>query len=378
MLRAPNQDPNLNVVKSTKHFIMLTSQDSNDYNSVSFNPADIKITFNNPALTNVTSSKDGSTTRVTPIAFYGDLYYYNIDDIAFNNATFRILSSTGNALSSTKNGVANTRENSIIGDAGYDEATFPTVTIATGMYNATELGAAILAALNASTIRWWTAGGGTPIVWTNTAIDGNGRLTLAYATAAPTGTPNLHFYSYYTYNGRTTDSSRVLGMTFANIQQAGAAATSPVIGGFILPYANRVAGVMTPKVVDIKTLQTIQVHSNMAGRTAMKKGYTASGAWNPEASQRSLTMTDILFSFAVTGDMGSTFYFEPTSPEVYTQEVINNWDELRIYLTDSKGQRINFINQAEFGFTFSVTRDYIVPTAEERIRSLMNYNAYQN
>jgi hypothetical protein len=375
MLRNPASDPNLSVIKSTKHFVTVKSEDSNDYTTQSFNPADMRITFNNSALTSVTSSKDNTRTTITPIAFFGDLYYFNVSRV-FKNDKFRILSSGGKELSSTINGVVNTRENSVIGDVGYDEATFPTVTIPEGMYNAAELGVAILAALNSSTIRWWTAGGGVPIVWTGTAINGDGRLTIAYATNHPTLTPTLNFYSAYTYNGETIDSSRILGMTFANITQAGGVA-SYVYGGFILPYADRVAGLKTPKVVDVKTIQTIYVHSNIAGRHAIKRGYTESGAWNPEASQRPLSMTDILFSFAVTSDMGATFYFEPVSPEVYSQEILNNWDEMRIYLTDSKGQLIRFINQAEITFTFSVTREYIVPSAEDRIKNLISYNAYQ-
>jgi hypothetical protein len=374
MLRNPNQDPNLSVVKSSKHFVSITSADSNDYTVDSFNPGDIKISFNNTNMTNVNSSKDTTVTTITPIAFYGDLYYYNVSP-NFKNNKFRILSSTGTALSSTIGGAANTRENSLIGDAGYSEATWPTVTIPEGMYNGGELGAAILAALNASTIRWWTVGGGTPIVWTNTAVDGTGRLTIAYATAHPTLTPNLHFYSAFT-NSETIDSSRILGMSSAVITQAGGAAAS-VYGGFILPYANRVAGIQTPKVVDIKTVQQMQVHSNIAGRFFVKKGYNANGGWNIDAAARPLTNTDILFSFNVAVDMGSTFSFEPTSPEIYTQEILNNWDEMRIYLTDNKGQVIKFINQAEISFTFAVNRQYVVPSAEDRIKNLMNYNAYQ-
>jgi hypothetical protein len=375
MLRSPTQDPNLSVVKSTRHYITITSEDSNDFTASSFNPGDIRITFNNTALTSVTSAKDNTRTTITPIGFYGDLYYYNVSP-NFKNNKFRILSSTGKALSSTIGGVANTPENSLIGDAGYDEATWPTVTIPEGLYNAAEFGAAVLAALNASTIRWYTAGGGTPIVWTGTTINGDGRLNIAYATNAPAGSPALHFYSAYTYNGETIDSSRVLGMTYANITQAGGVVAG-VYGGFILPYADRVAGLKTPKVVDMKTLQKIYVHSNIAGRHATKRGYTASGAWNIEASQRPLSMNDVLFTFPVTTDMGSTFYYEPSSPEVYTQEILNNWDEMRIYLTDARGQIIKFINQAEITFTFAISREYIVPSSEDRIKNLMNYNAYQ-
>lgn len=375
MLRNPQQEPNQSVVKSTKHFISVTSADSNDFTSASFNPGDMKITFNNTAMTNINSAKDTTITTITPITFYGDLYYYNVSP-NYKNNKFRILSSTGTALSSTIGGVANTRENSIIGDAGYDVATFPTVTLEEGMYNAAELGAEILRALNASTIRWYTAGGGTPIVWTNTAIDGDGRLTLAYATNHPTLTPNLHFYSSYS-NGETIDSSRILGMSFATITQAGGAAAS-VYGGFILLYANRAAGSKTPKVVDIRTVQQIQVHSNIAGRTFVKKGYNANGGFEINAALRPLTNTDILFSFNVGVDMGSTFNFEPSSPEIYTQEIQNNWDELRVYLTDNKGQTIKFINQAEITFTFAINRQYIVPNSEDRIKNLMNYNSYQH
>lgn len=375
MLRNPQQDPNQSVVKSTKHFISVTSADSNDFTSASFNPGDMKITFNNTAMTNINSAKDTTITTITPITFYGDLYYYNVSP-NYKNNKFRILSSTGTALSSTIGGVANTRENSIVGDAGYDVATFPTVTLEEGMYNAAELGAEILRALNASTIRWWTVGGGTPIVWTNTAIDGDGRLTLAYATNHPTLTPNLHFYSSYS-NGETIDSSRILGMSFATITQAGGAAAS-VYGGFILLYANRAAGSKTPKVVDIRTVQQIQVHSNIAGRTFVKKGYNANGGFEINAALRPLTNTDILFSFNVGVDMGSTFNFEPSSPEIYTQEIQNNWDELRVYLTDNKGQTIKFINQAEISFSFAVIRQYIVPNSEDRIKNLMNYNSYQH
>jgi hypothetical protein len=376
MLRNPNKDPTLNVVKSTKHFVSITSEDSNDSQSPAFNPGDMRISFNNVNMTNVSSAKDNTVTTITPIAFFGDLYYFNVSP-NFNNNKFRILSSDGKSLSSTINGVANTRENSVVGDVGYDEATWPTVTIAEGMYNNAELSAAILAALNASTIRWWTVGGGTPIVWTNTAIDGNGRLTIAYATNAPTGTPALHFYSIYTNNGDSIDSSRILGMSSATITQAGGVAT-PVIGGFILPYANRAAGVQTPKVVDIKTVQMMQVHSNCAGRFFTKRGYTASGAWQTNPASRPLTNTDILFTFAVNDDMGSTFQFEPLSPDLYEQEIINNWDEMRIYLTNSRGQIIKFINQAEISFTFSIKREYVVPSAEDRIKDLISYNSYQH
>lgn len=369
MLRHDRQDSSQTIIRPTKHFISFTSQDANNYDTDSFNPGDIRVTFNNASLTNVSSAKDATYTTITPISLYGDCYYFNVSP-NFNNDRIRILSSTGNALSQTINGVANTRE-----DAN-DPATLPEVQIPEGMYNSAELSAAILAALNASTIGFWGAGGATNIVWTNTAIDGNGRLRIAYATAAPTGTPDLRFYSQF-FSVRVSqniDSSRVLGMTFATIGAAN------VYGAFVLPYANRVAGLLTPKVVDLRTIQQVQVRSNVAGRHFTKRGYTTNGGFTQEtnAGLRPLSLTDILFTFDMNVDMGSTFVFEPASYEIYQQQITNNFDEFRLYLTDNKGRIIKFVNNAEITFTFAIQREVIAQSAEDRIKDLMNYNAFRN
>ena len=377
MIRRERQDAGQTIVRPTKHFISLTSADANNYDTPSFNPGDLRITFNNASMTNISSAKDATYTTITPISLYGDTYYYNISP-NFKNDRIRILSQGGKGLSQTIGGVANTRENSLVGDAGYDTATFPEVVIPEGMYNAAELSAAILAALNASTIGWWAVGGATNIVWTNTAIDGNGRLRLAYATAHPTPLAlDLYIYSQF-FSARINqaiDSSRPLGMTFASIGGAN------VFGAFVLPYANRVAGLLTPKVVDLRTVQQVQVHSNVAGRHFAKRGYnTAGGGFSiqTDAGLRPLSMTDILFTFNLDVDMGSTFVFEPASYEIFQQQITNNFDEFRLYLTNHKGEVIKFINNAEISFTFSIEREVVSQTAEDRIKDLMNYNAFRN
>ena len=378
MLRHERQDGSHTIIRPTKHFISFTSADANNYESVDFNPGDMRVTFNNSSLTNVSSAKDATYTTITPISLYGDNYYYNVSP-NFQNNRLRILSSTGNALSQTIGGVANTRENSVnIANAPADwvPATFPEVEIPEGIYNAAELGAAILTALNASTIGWYGAGGATNIVWTNTAIDGNGRLRIAYATNAPAGTPDLRFYSIFNSVrvSQNIDSSRVLGMTFAAIGAVN------VNGAFLLPYANRAAGLQTPKVVDLKTIQQVQVRSNVAGRHFAKRGYQTNGSLTQETNPglRPLSLTDILFTFDMNVDMGSTFVFEPASYEVYQQQITNNFDEFRLYLTDNKGRTIKFVNNAEITFTFSIQREVISQSAEDRIKDLMNYNAFRN
>jgi hypothetical protein len=260
------------------------------------------------------------------------------------------------------------------------------------MYNAAELGAAITAALNASTIGWWAVGGATAIVWTNTAIDGNGRLTIAYATNNPAGgSIELRFYSQFlsVRVSQQIDSSRIFGMTFSAIQGGtgpaliggNAQPVTNVFGAFKLPYANRVAGLQTPKVVDIKTVQQVHVHSNVAGRHFTKRGYSNNGGgFTAETNPglRPLSLTDILFTFDVNEDMGSTFVFEPMAYDIYQQQITNNFDEFRLYLTDSKGRIIKFVNNAEISFTFAIQRDIIAQSAEDRIKDLMTYNAFRN
>ena len=394
MLHRDRQDPSQTVVRTSKHFISFTSADSNDYDTPEFNPGNMRITFNNASMTNVSSAKDATYTTITPIALYGDTYYYNISP-NFQNNRLRILSSDGKALSQTINGVANTRENGVNPAVANDyvPATFPEVEIPEGMYNAAELGSAILSALNSSTIGWYGAVAATQIAWTNTAIDGNGRLTIAYATANPAGgSVELRFYSQFfsVRIGQQIDSSRVLGMTYAAIQGGTGPSiiggvvqpTTNVFGAFKLPYTSRANGLQTPKVVDIKTVQQVQVRSNVAGRHFAKRGYATNGgsAFTNETNPglRPLSLTDILFTFDLDVDMGSTFVFEPMTYDIYTQQITNNFDEFRLYLTDPKGRIIKFINNAEISFTFAIQREIVAQSAEDRIKDLMNYNAFRN
>ena len=76
--------------------------------------------------------------------------------------------------------------------------------------------------------------------------------------------------------------------------------------------------------------------------------------------------------------MGSTFVFEPMAYDIYQQQITNNFDEFRLYLTDHKGRIIKFINNAEIAFTFAIQREIVAQSAEDRIKDLMTYNAFRN
>lgn len=94
------------VIKSTRHFISVSNQDSNDYGSASHNPAMQYITFNNTGFTNVQSYNDSTTTTLFPITLTADIFYQNIYQ-GFRNNRFRISSITDDARPAfARNGVS--------------------------------------------------------------------------------------------------------------------------------------------------------------------------------------------------------------------------------------------------------------------------------
>lgn len=195
-------------------------------------------------------------------------------------------------------------------------------------------------------------------------------LELAYNTNAPASlagvNPILVLRSKNTINGFNYDSSRVLGTTGSTI------AGIYVDGSFQLPYANRVAGLLLPNYVDLQTVQTIRIHSNVS-----KRFFTKIGSYNAPAQLRPLTLTDILFEIPTDAVLGQTLTWSPSDNRFY-QEISSNFDEFRISLTDNKNNIINFKQNSEVNFLFAIERDIIVPNNEERIKALAEYNRFKS
>jgi hypothetical protein len=195
-------------------------------------------------------------------------------------------------------------------------------------------------------------------------------LNLAYNTAAPASliavNPILVLNTIFTLNGFNYDSSRIFGTTGSIIGGI------YVSGSFQLPYANRVAGLLLPNYVDLQTLATIRVHSNVA-----KRFFTKIGNLNNPPQTRPLSLTDILFEIPTNALLGQVLTFEPNDNRFY-QEINSNFDELRITITDNKNNLVNFKPNSEINFLFSIEREINVPTNEERIKSLAEYNKFKS
>lgn len=344
------------VIKTTKHFISVSNQDSNDYGNVGANAGQMYISFNNSGITNIQSFNDSTTTNMTPISLSADIYYNNVAQ-SFRNNRFRLSTITTDASPAIRVGAVS-------------EAVAPiTITIPDNIYKTSiELATALQTALNGKLVAWI---GGNVINNFTVVAAGNSILTLGYTVAAPAGIAALLPILVLTTSFVDTDtleydSGRLWGTTSSSIGGIN------VAGTFQLPYADRVAGVALPSFVDLQTLQVLRVHSNVAKRYFAKRG--AAGAI---ASRRPLSLTDILFEIPLEATLGQTLSWQPPDNR-FQQEIASNFDELRLTLTDNKDNVITFTNGAEVNFTFAIDRQIIVPDNEERIKALSDYNRFRS
>lgn len=336
------------IVRVSKHFFKISNSDSNDYNTAAHNAGNTYISFNNPGITNIQSSSDATVTRLNPVSFTIDLYYNNVAE-AIKNNRFSIISSvyTGGLGSLSQGGV---RE----GTGGF----VPEVKLNDGIYKTGEdLGAEVLRALNAAAISWHT---GAQIAWTNTAFNSTTKsIKFRYATAAPSGSPELIVFCNYNAGGINYDASRILGITNQALN---------------LPYGltqGSGGGTSSPSFVDLQTIQVLQLRSNVAKRFFQKQG----SSQNP--AQRPLSLTNILFELPIEpASLGGTLTWFPVDDR-YQQEIVSNFDEFILRLTDKDGNIIPFTNSAEWNFNFCVTRDVITPSNQQRITAMMDYNQFK-
>ena len=345
------------VIKATKHFITVSNADSNDYGVNGFNPGQMYITFNNSGITNIQSYNDSTTTNMRPINFSADIFYNNVAQ-SFRNNRFRLSTITDDASPALRVGAVS-------------EATAPiTITVPDYIYKTgAELATALQTALNAKLVAW--IGGNVINNFTVVFGAATNTFTLGYTVAAPAAiiavNPILVLTtSFVDTDTLAYDSSRIWGTTGSMMGGV------YVSGTFQLPYASRVAGLPLPSFVDLNTVQVFRVHSNISKRFFAKIG--GAGA---SASQRPLSLTDILFEIPYDGVLGATLTHE-FADDRYYQEVASNLDELRLTITDNKNNVVTFTNNAEINFTFSIDRQIIVPDNEERLKALGDYNRFRS
>jgi len=362
------------VVKTSKHFISVSNSDSNDFGTAAHNPAAMRISFNNPTFTNVQSFSDQTTTHLNPIALTLDLHYNNVSE-SYRNNRFRIRSASGTAL---HQGAA---ENYNAGNPAGAAPVYPTFQIAEGIYKTgDDLVAAIKAAITAAPVSWNNGGGaGNALNFAATAAQPSplGNILFKYNGAAPAATPLIFVDTIFSQNGVQYDSSRLFGATSATITFTYAGGQAVFIpGAFALPYATvqgaAPAGAATPAFIDLQTIQTFRMHSNIS-----KRGFSKAGDLALAPALRPLTQNDVLFEFSSgLAQIGQTLYWEPTDSR-WEQIVNSNFDEMTLYITDKNNNNVVLTNNSEVSFSFTITRDINVVSNEARVKSLMNYNQFR-
>lgn len=346
------------VVRTTRHFINVSNQDSNDYGTPFHNPGQMYISMGNSGITNIQSFNDQTQTTLTPISFVADITYNNVSN-SFQNNKFRLSSITANASPALA-----------LNTIGEDVAPI-TVTVPDGLYRTgAELATALQTALNTAPIGWLDGAGGQVDITFGVAFSAvTNSLTFSYATNAPgniPANPIVVLTTAFTEGGVAYDSSRIWGTTYSSI------AGINVSGTFQIPYANRVAGLSLPNYIDLQTLQVLRIHSNIAKRTFAKRGSSTD-----TPAQRILSVTDILFEIPLESSLGSTLFYQP-SDNRFMQDVASNFDELRLTITDNRDRVVNFTQAAEINFTFAIEREVIVPDNEARIKALSEYNKFRS
>jgi hypothetical protein len=364
------------VVKMTKHFIGVSDSDADSFGQDGHNPGNLSINFLNPNLTNISSSSDATKTIMNPLSLQFDVTYSNVSE-AFRNNKFRIRSMAGNLLARTINGneVRENGSNPSNAPAQYDPKSFPVVTIKDGIYKTgADLSAAIVEGIaGVSGLKWF---GGNALNFANTTYDANSQsIRFKYSGAAPAGTPELFIDSVFQdpVTNIAYDSSRVLGTTGAEVGPVGHVLYTD--GAFKLPYATTQGaapvGVTTPAFVDLQTIDVIQLRSNCAKRYYRKQGTNGVAGLNP------LSFIPVLFEIPLDTAIGGSFYWQPQDNR-YSQEINSNFETMTLQITDKFGRVVPFSNNAEMNYQFVIEREIIVPSNEERVKAMSEYNRFKS
>jgi hypothetical protein len=360
------------IVKMTKHFIGVSDSDADSFGTDSHNPGNIVVNFLNPNITNVSSSSDATKTILNPISLQFDITYNNVSE-SFRNNRFRLRSMSGNALQQGlgQNGVRENGSNPAA-QATYNPKTFPVIKIPDNIYKTgADLGAAVLKALNDAEISCF---GGNQIAFTGTIYDGGSQsIRFRHVTDAPNASQPILFIDSVFTDPNTNiqyDSSRVLGTTGADVGAPNFVQYTD--GAMLLAYAAfRNAGVTTPAFSDIQTVDLIQLRSNVAKRYYRKQGNNLTAGLNP------LSFVPILFEIPMDTVVGGSFYWTPHDDR-FSQEISSDFSTMTLSITDKFGNVIPFNNNAEMNFQFSIERNIIVPSNEDRIKAMSEYNRFKS
>lgn len=166
--------------------------------------------------------------------------------------------------------------------------------------------------------------------------------------------------TYFLINSTRYNATRWMGTTISNSKTVPQVGLQIAVNGAFNP--DPAVDSYQPRTSDFKTTDTIRIHSNIAKRFF-------------EIKSGKLSSNDVLFEIvAPESAVGSTLIWENNTPELYSQEVHNNFDNLVIELKDRNGNLIDFYDHCNFNLTFSIEREIEIPDPKDRLKNLQNLN----
>jgi len=316
--------------KKTKQFYSINNAVASNFTNINR----MEYNFNNSTLTNIQTSS-GQKCIFTPISLTLDWNYKNISESFKNN---RLLFEFTNS-------------------AGYSNKTF---VIADNSYTPLSLcqylndnDSGLNKPLANCGVR---SDAGASLAWLAEFDPLLNKILIRYTANVAV---NVGINTFFLIGTIRYNSTRWMGTTIQSpktVQQVGQQVAAN--GAFTDPPID----VYQPRTVDFKTTDTIRIHSNIAKRFFEIKGGR-------------LTSNDVLFEIvAPESAVGSTLIWENNTPELYSQEVHTNYDNLAIELKDRNGNLIDFYDHCNFNLTFSIEREIEIPDPKERLKNLQNLN----
>ena len=313
--------------KKTKQFYSINNAVASNFSNINR----MEYNFNNSTLTNIQTST-GQKCVFIPINLTLDWNYKNISE-AFKN----------NRLAFDFN------------TAGYTDKVF---IIADNSYTPLSLCAYLNEKLNATIANGGVrSDGDASLAWLAEYAPLLNKILIRYtADVAVTVAIDTYFdvgsvkYNATRWMGTTTTSPKTVQQVGRQVADNGAFDPVPAVDLY------------PPRTSDFKTVDTIRIHSNIAKRFF-------------EIKSGKLSSNDVLFEIvAPESAIGSTLVWENNTPDIYSQEVYSNYDNLTIQLKDRNGTLIDFYDHCSFNFTFSIEREIEIPDSKERLKNLHNLN----
>jgi hypothetical protein len=312
--------------KKTKQFYSIN-------NAVATNTTNIQrmeYNFNNSTLTNIQTSS-GQKCIFTPISVTLDWDYKNISESLKNN-----------------------RLSFDFSTANYTDTVFK---IADNSYTPLSLCEYLNDALNET-----TANGGVrsdadgSLSWLAEFDPIRNKILIRYTANVVV---SVSIETYFKVGAVQYNATRWMGTTVGNSKTPTQTGQQVAANG---AFTNPLTNIYPPNTVDFRTIDTIRIHSNIAKRFFEISGGKLSG-------------NNVLFELvAPASTVGSTLVWENMTPDLYSQEVHSNYDNLTLELKDRNGNLIDFFDQCNFNMTFSIEREIEMPDPRERLKNLQNLN----